>query len=427
MENDPRSHGLWEKTAAEDPETQPLNRDMSVDVAIVGGGYTGLSAALHLAQAGAKVALLEAVKVGFGGAGRNVGLVNAGMWVMPDELTKTLGPVYGNRLLDALGNGPSRVFEIIEKYQIECEATRQGTLHCAVGQSGLSDLRQRASQWQARGIPVQLLSASETATKLGTGAYTGSLLDPRAGTIQPLSYARGLARAAINAGAEIFTASPVTEISRVGDKWVLRTAKGRLTAAWVIMATDAYTEKVMPEIRAEQTFLPYFNFATAPLPAHLRDTILPERQGAWDTKEVLTSFRMDKAGRVIFGSVGALTGTGISVHRSWAKRSLNKLFPKLGPVDFEVAWHGKIGLTTDFLPRFHRFGPNMIGTSGYNGRGISPGTVFGKALADHIGGQLSDSDLPLPLSDVGKPAFRRTKEAIYEIGAQAVHFTGARF
>lgn len=427
MLDDPRTHGLWERTAQKAPETLSLEGVLASDVVIVGGGYTGLSAALHLAQSGAKVVVLEAVAIGFGGAGRNVGLVNAGMWVMPDELTNTLGPVYGNRLLDALGDGPAQVFEIIEKHQINCEATRNGTLHCAVGKGGLADLKARAAQWQRRGVAVQMLDATETATKLGMGTYAGALLDPRAGTIQPLSYARGLATAAIAAGALIFTGSAVTEMFRNKGNWTVKTGGGTVTAPWVIMATDAYTERVMPEIRAEQTFLPYFNFATAPLPAHQREVILPERQGAWDTKEVLTSFRMDRAGRIIFGSVGSLKGTGLSIHRDWAKRALRKLFPQIGQVEFESEWHGKIGLTADFLPRFHQFGEGMIGTSGYNGRGIAPGTVFGKALADHIGGKLSAEEMPLPVSEVAAPAFRRTKEAYYEIGAQASHFVGARF
>src|SRR5688572_2384873 len=136
MQNDPRSHGLWELTAPAAPATERLAANLSVDVAIIGGGYTGLSAALHLAQAGVRVALIEAVEVGFGGAGRNVGLVNAGMWVMPSQLVSTLGDVHGERLLTLLGNAPSVVFDLIRRHGIACEAEHAGTLHCAHGKSG---------------------------------------------------------------------------------------------------------------------------------------------------------------------------------------------------------------------------------------------------------------------------------------------------
>ncbi|MBN9057844.1 MAG: FAD-binding oxidoreductase, partial [Rhizobiales bacterium] len=203
MQNDPRSHGLWERTAPAAPATSPLHRDIKADVVIVGGGYTGLSTALHAARDGLDVALLEGVEFGFGGSGRNVGLVNAGMWVMPDDLPATLGRDHGDRLLDLLGNAPKLVFEIIRSYDIACELETAGTLHCAVGDKGLAEIRQRAAQWSARGAAVRLLDADETAAKLGSRAYAGSLLDLRAGTVQPLAYARGLAHAAIGAGARL--------------------------------------------------------------------------------------------------------------------------------------------------------------------------------------------------------------------------------
>jgi hypothetical protein len=214
MLNDPRSHGLWEMTAPPAPETVAFSGKADADVVIVGGGYTGFSTALHLAERGVRVILLEGAEIGYGGSGRNVGLVNAGMWVMPDELPGVLGDLYGSRLLDLLGNAPRLVFDLVEKHAIDCEINPAGTLHCAVGQSGLDELKQRAEQWSRRGAPVRLLDAAETAVKVGTDAYAGALLDMRAGTIQPLAYARGLSRAAIAAGAQVFTGSPVTGAER---------------------------------------------------------------------------------------------------------------------------------------------------------------------------------------------------------------------
>src|SRR5690606_23751746 len=148
MLDNPRSHGLWEITAPPASITQALHGPTSTDVVIVGGGYTGLSAALHLAEAGTGVVLLEAHEFGFGGAGRNVGLVNAGMWVMPDDFPTELGPTYGERLLELQGNGPHLVRDLITRHDITCELETNGTLHCAVGDSGLRELEQRAAQWQ---------------------------------------------------------------------------------------------------------------------------------------------------------------------------------------------------------------------------------------------------------------------------------------
>jgi glycine/D-amino acid oxidase-like deaminating enzyme len=413
-------------TAPPAPETSGLKGSIRVDTAIVGGGYTGLSAALHLAEAGANVALLEAVEIGFGGAGRNVGLVNAGMWVMPDVLGDVLGGDYGERLLELLGDAPKLVFDLIERHRIECEVERAGTLHCAVGLKGLRELEQRVAQWSRRGAPVELLNAADTAAKIGSSAYAGSLWDRRAGTIQPLAYARGLARSAVNAGAKIFTRSAVTSAERVDGKWKLQAAGGHVIADRVIVATDAYATGPWSEVRTEQIHLPYFNFATQPLSDNVRASILPERQGAWDTNEVLSSFRFDRAGRLVFGSCGALRGTGAAVHRSWARRALKKLFPQIGDVRFEAEWYGLIGMTDDHLPRFHKLAENVFGFSGYNGRGIAPGTTFGRLLALYTLGQLDEKDLPLPASTPIKPNFRSARTALYEVGAQFVHLIEAR-
>ena len=426
MLNDRRSHGLWEKTAPAAPVTPALTGAVTADVVIVGGGYTGLSAALHLAEAGRSVVLLEAVEIGFGGAGRNVGLINGGMWVMPDDIPGVLGPVHGERALDLLGGAPLLVRELVKSHAIPCEIETNGTLHLAVGEDGLKELQDRHRQWTARGAPVQLLSADETARRVGTGAYGGALFDPRAGTIQPLAYARGLATVALRAGANIHTGSAVTATERQGSGWVVRTAGGSVSAAWIIVATDAYSTGPWEQVRTEQVHLPYFNFATTPLSDNLRKSILPNREGCWDTKEILSSFRMDQAGRLVFGSVGALRNTGAAVHRAWAKRSLKKLFPQLGDIGFEAEWYGKIGMTDDAVPRFHKFADQVVGFSGYNGRGIAPGTAFGKVLARHILGEISEADLPLPLTAPKDQSFRSLKEAWYEAGAQVAHFAGAR-
>ena len=414
-------------TAPPAPDTVALSGEVRADVCIIGGGYTGLSMALHLGMQGIKAVVLEAGHVGFGGAGRNVGLVNAGMWVMPDELPNVLGPVHGDRLLTLLGDAPKAVFDIVARYGIACELQQHGTLHCAVGAKGLDELKSREAQWQARGAPVRLLSPEETAQRIGTHAYAGALLDLRAGTLQPLAYVRGLAAAAIQEGATVHTDSPVTEVQPAGAQWRVITDNGAVTAGHVVMATDAYTQGPWEIIRREQVHLPYFNLATEPLPADIRAQILPGHEGCWDTQEVLSSFRMDAKGRLVFGSVGALKGMGHGIHRNWAKRALHRLFPQLDRVRFEAEWYGQIGMTDDNLPRFHKFADTVIGVSGYNGRGIAPGTVMGRVLAQLVAGDIGEDDLPLPVTMPTEARMRAFKEAMYTVGAQAVHLTDSRF
>lgn len=430
MRNDLRSHGLWELSAPPAPATVALVGDVEADVAIVGAGYTGLSAALHLASAGVSVVVLEAEEVGFGGSGRNVGLVNAGLWVMPEDVIDGLGPVHGPRILRLLGDAPSVVFDLVARHGIACEAEHVGTLHCGVGRGGLASLRERERQWRRLGAPVRLLDPGETREMVGSGVYEGALLDARAGTIQPLAYARGLAGAALVAGARVHTASPVVSARQERGWWRLRTEAGSVRAPKVIVATNAYTHADMgglwPEIRAELIHLPYFNIATVPLDAAQLRSVLPKKQGAWDTKEVLTSFRLDRAGRLVIGSVGALRGTGLAVHRQWASRALARIYPQLAGVGFESEWFGSIGMTVDDLPRLHLLAENVVSISGYNGRGIAPGTVFGRVLADFARGVVSEAELPLPVTRAVPACARRAREAMYEYGSAAVHLVTAR-
>jgi glycine/D-amino acid oxidase-like deaminating enzyme len=331
--------------------------------------------------------------------------------------------------LDLLGNGPDAVFELIARHGIECEAVHNGTLHCAVGKRGIAEVAERERQWLEFGAPVELLDAQRTFQMTGTRTYVASLLDRRAGTVQPLAYVRGLARAALRAGARIHTQTRVTAAGRVGPEWQLSTSTGgSVSAKWVIVATDAYTTSngLWPGIQAEQVQLPYFNFATAPLPHEAAQGILSGRQGVWDTRQVLSSFRFDAAGRLVFGSVGALRGMGRDIHHGWARRALARIYPQLKDVPFEHEWYGTIGMTTNALPRFHELDRNVVSFSGFNGRGIAPGTVLGRELAKLVLGEIQRDDLPLPVTQVAPAPWRHAKALGYETGAQAFHLFDAR-
>ena len=203
------THGLWRTTAKDKPELSTFQGEKETEVAIIGGGFTGLSAALHLALDGHSCVMLEAKDVGFGGAGRNVGLVNAGLWLMPEDVIKLVGEKHGQDLIEILGASPQMVYSLVEKYGMDCEAWPYGTLHCADSGAGYKALQERERQWQKIGAPVRLLEKDEAAAHLGTKAYRGALLDERAGTIQPLGYAFGLANAALKEGAELYNNSPV--------------------------------------------------------------------------------------------------------------------------------------------------------------------------------------------------------------------------
>ena len=377
----------------------------------MGGGFTGLSTALHAATAGIDCHLLEARRIGHGGSGRNVGLVNAGLWLPPSKVRARLGAERGDALIARLGAAPDLVYGLIETHQIRCEARRGGTIHAAHAPRGYAELAQRAADWQNLGAPVELLPPAAAAARIGSQAFHGGLFDARAGTINPMGYARGLARAARAAGARISVDTPVLSLRPATAGWALATPAGTLTARQVVLATNAYSDALWPGLAASYTPLEYFQLATEPLGERSK-TILPGGEGLWDTGTIMFSLRRDAEGRLIVGSMGREIGGNRGLSRRWATRRLTKLFPDLGPVHFTDAWHGRIAMTPDHLPRIHRLAEGVHTAIGYNGRGIGPGTVFGQALAPLAGGG-DPSDLPLPVSDLTPAPLRALRSRFY--------------
>lgn len=390
---------LWDSSAEEPAVENELNGEIKTDLAIVGGGFTGLSTALHAAEKGVDCHVLEAKHIGYGGSGRNVGLVNAGLWLPPQDIEAEIGQERGSNFVRILGDMPAYVFSLIERHQIRCEATQSGTIHAAHSQKGFDDIARRAEEWQRLGAPVDLLDAKTASQKIGTDKFFGGLLDRRAGTINPMGYARGLARAARNAGASISSGVTVTSLRRDGDDWLLETNSAPVRARMVVLGTNAYSDKLWPGLKNTFTMIHYFQLATEPL-GDRAEHILPERQGLWDTGTIMFSLRRDRAGRVLIGSMGKVIGSkdsGLS-HR-WASRNLKRLFPELGRVEFEEAWHGQIAMTPDHLPRIHRLADGLYTPIGYNGRGITTGTMFGRAMADLAAGG-SEEDLLLEITNL---------------------------
>lgn len=417
---------LWRATCREEVRAPALAEDATSDLVVIGGGFTGCAAALHAAEAGARVTLLEAGEIGRGGSGRNVGLVNAGLWLPPDDIEAAMGKEAGGRLIEILGHAPRQVFERIERHGIACEAVRNGTLHLAHSAAGLKDLQKRHGQLAARGAPVALLSAEETGRRTGSRTFHGALHDARAGTIQPMAYCRGLARAAMAAGARMHACSPALNVKREGDAWIVRTPLGTVRARALLLATNAYHAGIAGLPEPQTVPLHYFQMATEPLAESQRRTILPGGEGCWDTALVMSSFRTDASGRLIVGGVGNIGHGASGIHRAWAARKLARLYPALAGTRLAFAWHGRIAMTGDHIPKIVRIGPRALACFGYSGRGIAPGTVFGLRAAEAL---LDDDETVLPIVPVASHGERgRTIRAGYfESGALLMHAAGARF
>ncbi|MFO0997012.1 MAG: FAD-binding oxidoreductase [Alphaproteobacteria bacterium] len=378
------------------PETEALGGDRAADVAIIGAGYTGLSAALDLAEKGVRAVVVDANDIGWGASGRAFGQVVPYAKQDHDDILAHFGRSVGQRLIDTIATGPDLVFGLIEKHGMSCSAVRQGVLFASHSPEGLRTLERRAAYWQSRGSSVEMLDRDRTSAFVGSELYRGSCLDHRGGTINPLAYARGLAHAAVRGGAVIHTHSRVTSLDREGGGWVLATPRGRLRANVVILGTNAYTDHLWPGLRESIIPLRGHQLVSEPLSDNLRRSILPGRQSMTDTRRLFSGVRMHADGRLHVSSDGPAFDPvgGPYVHR--IKQRLATLFPYLGDVRWDYTWSGWVAMTVDHYPHLHALAPGLFAGIGYSGRGIAMGTLMGKDLAAlAMGGRRDDLLFPV--------------------------------
>lgn len=426
MPSEPNENSLWLHSAVAPVKTPQLVGDLNTDVLIVGGGFTGLSAALHLAEAGAAVIVIEAEQFGFGGSGRNAGLVNPGVWLTPQEVDERIGRQAGDKLNAALDRGPELVFELVERFKLNCQAYNGGTIFLAHNKAKISYLKQRHAQMSERGSTCEVLGGAETARLTGSPLYRhGGLFDPRAGTIQPLSFARGLARVAQSLGARLFQNARIGTLTKSGGKWVATHGTGTITAEQVILATNAYSDNVVPKTREATVPVGMYHVATDSLAPEVARSIVPERHGIWDTRTVMLSTRIDPDGRLIMCSAGSLKGAFNAIRQAWSTRVRDRFYPQAKGAKWSFHWSGTVGFTTNYLPRVHSPETGLVIPLGYNGRGIGPGTVIGKACADLMQGAPL-SEFPLPLHELKATSMRTARSAYYEFGSAAMHFVTDR-
>ena len=417
---------LWADSAIDNLESVNLQESLQVDVLVVGGGYSGLSSALHLAEQGVSVALLEARQVGFGGSGRSAGLVNAGVWKTPDYVIKQLGQEAGDRFNMTLYDSPAVVFDLVRQHQIECNASQSGTVNIAHRKAAMPYLEDRCEQMTRLGCSTRMIDGEESQSISGSPVYChGGILDPNAGTIQPLSYVRGLAKAAAELGAKIYQQSPLLKLTRDGNRWLAETESGQVVADQVILATNAYADENSEGVRESTLPVYIFHCATGPLPESIAETIIPQRHGIWDTQILMPSSRVDSAGRLVMSGVGSLQGAFSQTRCDWMTRTRDRLYPQTRGIPWSYQWTGQVGMTSTRLLRIQRLAPGVFAPAGFNGRGIGPGTVIGKYLAEMLVSGNRD-EFPFPIEGLQRETWRIPRSAYYKYGTLALQLIDRR-
>ena len=298
---EPLPPSIYAESARSAADTPPLDGSRRVSVAIVGGGFTGLSTALHLAEQSVDVTVLEAHEPGWGASGRNGGQVNPGLKHDPDEIEAHFGKDLGRRMIDMSWNAPNVLFDLVKRYQIQCEARQTGTLRAAYTPAAAQSIQTSYEQGAKRDMPVELLDRARMQEATGTDRYTCALLDRRGGHVNPLGYARGLAQAAVQAGARVHGATKVERVSRQGGHWIIETGSGTVTAEKIVFATNGYTDGLWPGLK--RTIVPVYSgiVATEPIPEEIARKILPIRSSLYELGQVTVYYRLDEQNRLRIG------------------------------------------------------------------------------------------------------------------------------
>jgi glycine/D-amino acid oxidase-like deaminating enzyme len=391
---------VYVRGAPPPPPTQKLEGQRHVAAAVIGAGFTGLSTALHLAEAGVEVAVLEAKEIGWGASGRAFGQVVPYLKPGHEAILRHYGAERGQRIVDAVAAGPDLVFEMIGRHGIECWAMRSGLIFAAHSSGGRRDLERRTQYWQGRGAPVEMLEGARCTEIIGSSRYPAASLDRRGGNLNPFAYARGLAHAAVNAGAVLYERTPVRSLSRRDARWAIDAG---LTADNVVIATNAYTGDLWPGLRESIIPMRGHGFVSEPLSDNVRHTILPERQSLTDTRQLYSGVRMLPDGRLHGSAHGPSFGAEPRADWRRVDARIGRLFPQLGTVKWQQAWTGWVAMTTDHFPRLHELAPGLYAGLGYNGRGIAAATMMGRDLATLVRGARDDATVfPLtPLRPLG--------------------------
>lgn len=411
----PAQHSLWEATAIAGRPPTLLAGAHDTEVLVVGGGFAGLSCALHLAERGIAVTVLEAGAAGSGASGRNGGQLLAGGRHTRGELIALYGEAAGQRLHDFGAAAPDAAFALIRRLGLQCDAIQAGSIYAADNPAGLAEAQAKLRALQANGVNALWLDRERMAEATGSRAYLGGYFNPQGGSVQPLSLVRELARAAAAAGAQVHEQSEAVAIERLAGGWQVRTAHGRVKARRVLLATNGRPGELWPAL--ERTVLPVWSFqvATDPLPAS--SGVLPGGATVSDTRRIVSYFRRDAAGRLVMGGKGTIRPPRGLRSFDLQRRALARIYPQLADAPIRYWWGGQVSVTLNRLPRFFVLDDSLFATVACNGKGVAWNVALGPVLADAMSG--------VPLDTLALPPARPLQTIPFHFFKQAYTAAGS--
>ena len=362
------------------------------DVAIVGSGYTGLNAARVLAKSGASVAVLERNIIGWGASSRNGGMATPGIKESIGNIFKRYGPEQGRRFWQASLDAIDLIDEIVTEEKIDCDWARKGHIGLAFKKSHFEAMKTHAG-WMKRelGHTVQVVAPSEIRSEIGTDAFYGGLADDYSGGIQPAKYVFGLAQAVARYGVHLCENTSVTRIEKEPNGYLVHTTQGALMAKEVVVATNGYTDRMVPQLKPKIFPVGSYIIVTEPLAPDLQQQLSPKGRMFYDSKWFLNYFRLTPDGRLLWGGRNDLS-TDLDLHDSARRlqKQMVTVFPELSGEPLTHTWTGQLGLTFDLMPHIGRV-EGIHYAFGYGGHGLSIATYVGTEVGLLLSGQKSSS------------------------------------
>jgi gamma-glutamylputrescine oxidase len=401
----------YQESVPDRPIYDSLDGSISVDVAIIGGGFTGLQAAYNLAKRGVAVVLIEGGRFGDGASGRNGGQLGTGQRAWPDELEPDLGYARSRALFDMAENAKRYLLEFAETHAIDMEYL-PGQLNVAHKRGYESHYRRSVEMLTTRyDYPhIRFMDKAETAERLGSTSYHCGVRDTGTGHIHPLKLLIGLARAAADAGARILEMTPAKSISHTGGRTLIETPRGTITAERVLIGTNAHIGNLEPQTAAH--VMPIRSFIAATVPLDDFPHVLPGSEAVADSRFVVRYFRKSRDGRLLFGGREAYTADSPRDISRHIRKQIAELYPALKDIEITHAWGGSVGITLPRKPFVREVMPGVTSIAGYSGHGVMLSNYSGKMYADAIAGNSSELDLLTELKIPPFPGGRRLRSPL---------------
>jgi gamma-glutamylputrescine oxidase len=401
----------YQATVGERPTYPALDGSRAVDVAIVGGGFTGLQAAYTLATRGISVVLVEACRFGDGASGRNGGQLGTGQRSWPEELEEKIGFERSKALFDMAEQAKHYLLDFAAEHSIDIDYI-PGQMNVAHKRGHEKEYRANAQIAAERyGYPhMTFMDRAETAQRLGSTHYHCGVRDTGTGHINPLKLLVGLARAAKAAGAEIYEMTKVTALRQSGGKTLLETARGTVTADRVLLATNAYVEKLEPVTAAH--IMPIGSFIAATEPLDDYPDVLPGGEAVADSRFVVRYFRKSRDNRLLFGGREVYSSKNPDDTANFIRHQIAETYPALKDVRITHAWGGYVGITMPRQPFVREVMPGVTSIGGYSGHGVMLSNFCGKLYADRISGAPTGLDDLEALDVPGFPGGRHLRNPL---------------